>query len=168
MKLDDVIQQPGQMQRLQQESAINRVNVARPGTVVKYNSATRCVDVQPAIRELHSSEIPPLLTGVPVIFLGGFVCDINPGDECVVLFADQNFDGWWQTGGIASPVTARRHDLSDGFALVGVHSAPNAWKGENLNDILDDHHGAISNLEHGLAKVSIGNIHPAILKDEYV
>lgn len=136
MKLDDVIQQPGQMERIQQNSVLGRMNVARVGTVVKYDSETKCVDVQLDVRDLHSKSDPPILTGVPVIFLGSYVCNVFPGDECVVIFADSSIDGWWQTGKISNPVTGRRHDLSDGFALVGVHSLQNAWKGINLDEIL--------------------------------
>lgn len=138
MKLDDIIQQPGQKELIQQASILGRINVSRPGKVVRYDETTKCVDVQQTVRDLNSKNPPPLLTNVPVIFFGGFTYNINVGDECIVLFADTSTDGWWQTGNVSSPATGRRHDLSDGFALVGVHSLPNAGKGMNLNDKIDE------------------------------
>ena len=33
-------------------------------------------------------------------------------------------DAWWQSGGIQNQVESRRHDLSDGFAIVGFRSQP--------------------------------------------
>ena len=138
MKLDDIIQQPGQKELIQQASILGRINVSRPGKVVRYDETTKCVDVQPTVRDLNSKGLPPLLTNVPVIFFGGFTYNINVGDECIVIFADTSTEGWWQTGDVANPVTGRRHDLSDGFALVGVRSLPNAGKGINLNDKIDE------------------------------
>lgn len=136
MKLDDVIQQPGQMERIQQESVLGRINVARPGIVLRYDEETKCADIQLAVRDIGDSGIPPVLNGVPVVFMGSYTYTVKKDDECVVLFADSSIDGWWQTGTISKPVTGRKHDLSDGFALVGVHSMPNANKGENLEDII--------------------------------
>ena len=138
MKLDDIIQQPGQKEVVQQSSLLGRINVSRPGKVIRYDEETKCVDVQPTIRDLHSKDVPPILRDVPVIFFGGFTYDISPGDECIVIFSDASTDGWWQTGDVSSPVTGRKHDLSDGFALVGVHSLPNAGKGMNLNHKIDE------------------------------
>lgn len=31
-------------------------------------------------------------------------------------------DGWWQSGGVQPEVDKRRHDLSDGYAIIGVRS----------------------------------------------
>lgn len=33
-------------------------------------------------------------------------------------------DAWWQSGGVQNQVERRRHDLSDGFAIVGFRSQP--------------------------------------------
>lgn len=138
MKLDDIIQQPGQKEIIQQASVLGRINVSRPGKVVRYDEKTKCVDVQPTVRDLNSKSTPPLLTNVPVIFFGGFTYNINVGDECIVIFADTSTDGWWQTGDVSNPITGRRHDLSDGFALVGVRSLPNVGKGVNLDEKLEE------------------------------
>jgi hypothetical protein len=71
----------------------------------------------------------PLLLDCPVYFPegGGAVLTfpIQPGDECLVVFADRCIDSWWQQGGIQPPAEYRMHDLSDGMAYVGFRSVPN-------------------------------------------
>ena len=54
---------------------------------------------------------------------------IQPGDECLVVFADMCIDAWWQSGGIQNQIDRRRHDLSDGFAICGFKSQPNTVPG---------------------------------------
>jgi hypothetical protein len=136
MRLDEIIQQPGQSERTQQESTITRVRVAVPGKVLRYNADTRCADIQPMIQD--GPETPPQLLDVPVYFPGEFTYDINAGDECLVICADNNIDAWWATGQVSRPMTERHHDLSDGFALVGFHSLPNVTPGRNLNDLFEE------------------------------
>jgi hypothetical protein len=70
----------------------------------------------------------PLLLDCPVVFQGGggmtLTFPIKAGDEALVILADRCIDGWWQTGKISPPLDVRIHDLSDGFALVGLRSLP--------------------------------------------
>jgi hypothetical protein len=58
------------------------------------------------------------------------------GDECLVVFSSRCIDGWWSQGGIQNPPEARMHNLSDGFALVGVRSLPNAFAVDTANACL--------------------------------
>lgn len=106
---------------------------AVPGTITKFNPAAMTVEVQPAIkarlRQPDGSQVSvalPLLVDVPVFFPGGggftLTFPIQPGDECLVVFACRCIDSWWQSGGVQEPLEARMHDLSDGFAFVGVRS----------------------------------------------
>lgn len=109
------------------------IRVAIPGIVDSWDKDTQTVKVRPAIREILSNggketeqEIP-LLVDVPVVFpcaggADGYVMTITPakGDECLVVFADMCIDAWWQSGGVQSQADKRRHDLSDGFAIIGV------------------------------------------------
>ena len=56
-----------------------------------------------------------LLRDVPV-----FVCaEVNPGDLCLVVFADCDVDAWLETGEAGEPASGRMHSLSDAFAFVG-------------------------------------------------
>lgn len=108
------------------------IRVAVPGIIREWDSATQTVKVQPAIREKISTggearemEIP-MLVDVPVVMpiAGGycFVAAPKDGDECLVVFADMCIDAWWQSGGVQSQADKRRHDLSDGFAILGCWS----------------------------------------------
>ena len=111
------------------------IRVAMPGIVEDFDRAQQTVTVRPAIREvLRNSgaeteiEIPPLVD-VPIVLprAGGYLLAFvpQPGDECLVVFADTCIDGWWQSGGVQSQAERRRHDLSDGFAILGPWSQPN-------------------------------------------
>ena len=68
----------------------------------------------------------PLLIDVPVIILGGSAAylsmPIAQGDDCLVLFNDRDIDVWF-SGNYDQPCsTARLHNISDGFALVGIRA----------------------------------------------
>lgn len=129
-----------------QESASSKIRVAMPGIIQEFDPATQTVTVQLAIREkvINSSgessmmEIPMLLD-VPIVFpkAGGFsvTFPVKKGDECLVVFGDMCIDAWWQSGGVQNQVETRRHDLSDGFAIMGVSSVPNAVSNYSTNSV---------------------------------
>ena len=105
---------------------------ACPAIVQSWDAEKQTVTAKLAIKEMLSvqgvqteTEIP-LLVDVPVVMprAGGFslVFVPKPGDECLVVFADMCIDSWWQSGGIQSQAERRRHDLSDGFAIMGCWS----------------------------------------------
>lgn len=113
----------------------NNLRVALPGIISEWNEEQQTVNVQPVLREnvnvrgqVGEMNIP-LLVDVPVVFpsAGGysFLCAPQPGDECLIVFADMCIDAWWQSGEVQSQVEKRRHDLSDGFAIMGCWSQPN-------------------------------------------
>lgn len=108
------------------------MRVAMPGIVQEWDAEQQTVTVQLAIREKVSMdgretemEIP-MLVDVPVVMprAGGYSLVFAPvkGDECLVVFADACIDSWWQSGGVQSQADSRRHDLSDGFAILGCWS----------------------------------------------
>ena len=115
---------------------------AMPGIVESFDPETQTVTVRPAIktRRSLSSGSPaatptvmdslPLLRDVPVFFPGtrssAITWMIEPGDECLVIFADSAIDRWFDTGEPSEPPSDRAHDLSDAFAFVGFRSRPNA------------------------------------------
>ena len=114
------------------EAAGAGLRVCVPGIVEAWNEEEQTVSVQPAIMERVSfggaaQEMNiPLLVDVPVVFprAGGYTLAFVPqkGDECLVVFADMCIDSWWQSGGIRTQADSRRHDLSDGFAILGPWS----------------------------------------------
>lgn len=118
-----------------EESIAANIRVAVPGIIQNFDAKEQTVRVQPAIREVvtGSDYTPafialPELLDVPVVLprAGDYVITlpIRPGDECLVIFADQCIDAWWQSGGVQNQMDRRRHDLSDGFAILGVWSQP--------------------------------------------
>ncbi|HBC94307.1 MAG TPA: hypothetical protein DCZ10_15770 [Pelotomaculum sp.] len=118
----------------------NDIRVAIPGIVQSFNSAEQTVTVQPVLRERvreQNGDLSfvnlPLFLDVPIIFprAGGFVLTmpVQPGDECLVIFGDMCIDAWWSNGGVQNQIEKRRHDLSDGFAILGVWSQPRRVSG---------------------------------------
>lgn len=116
----------------------SRLWTALPGIVQRFDAGEMKVDVQPTINGRVrapdgsiSSIRMPLLLDCPVLWQGGggatFTFPISPGDECLVVFASRCIDGWWASGNVADPPDIRMHNLSDGFALVGVRSRPRAF-----------------------------------------
>lgn len=112
------------------------LRVAMPGIIQSFNSEEQTVTVQPALRENviqsdYSKEWTqlPLLLDVPIVIprAGDFVLTMVPkqGDECLIIFGDMCYDAWWSYGGIQNQIEARRHDLSDAMAILGVYSQPN-------------------------------------------
>lgn len=85
-----------------------------------------------AVISLKTNAVPlPILTGVPVQMPGAGIWTltfpIQPGDECLLVFADTPIDVWFQNGGINNdPIQQRRHDLSDAIAQFGLRSQPRA------------------------------------------
>lgn len=68
----------------------------------------------------------PLLLDCPVVFPHAGGCSltfpVKQGDECLVVFSCRGIDFWWQQGGVQPAPEPRMHDLSDGFAILGVWS----------------------------------------------
>jgi hypothetical protein len=122
---------------LEQHSADLRVS--SPGIIQSFNPTTQTATVQLAIRErvnldgVGTWEDIPVLVDVPVHMprAGGYsiTYPVAAGDECLVIFGDQCMDAWWQSGGQQNQVERRRHDLSDGYALVGIWSQPRVLPG---------------------------------------
>lgn len=119
-------------ERLLADEIMRRIHVSLPGTVLSYNPDNRTVNVQPSYRATGSSVPMAQIKDVPVFFPGNLLFPVNVGDECLVVFADKCIDAWFTRGGVSSPPLARMHDLSDGFAFVGLFSKPNLGKGTEL------------------------------------
>lgn len=127
------------------------LRVAITGVVTEVNYSAQTVSVQPTIREkieingTYQWVELPILINVPFfIYSGGGYCitlPVSPGDECLVIFADSCIDAWWQSGGVQNQVERRRHDLSDGMAIVGfrsqVHTVP-GYSGDSVQVRTED------------------------------
>ena len=124
---------PVEAQRAAMDGKQAEIWTALPGIIQSFDAQAMTVVVQPAImgqvtdQDGKSSSVTmPLLPDVPVVFPGGggftLTFPIKNGDECLVVFSSRCIDAWWQNGGVGAPMEPRMHDLSDGFALVGVRS----------------------------------------------
>jgi hypothetical protein len=116
----------------------SRLWTALPGIVQSYNPAKMTVEVLPTINAkvrkvdgTFGSLQMPLLLDCPVLWQGGggatYTFPIQKGDECLVVFASRCIDAWWSSGAALDPPEVRMHNLSDGFAIVGVRSLPRAY-----------------------------------------
>ena len=117
------------------DAGTKALRCAVPAIVQSWDANAQTITAKPAIKEIlnlqgvESETEIPLLVDVPVVMprAGGFGLLMVPkqGDECLIVFSDMCIDAWWQSGGIQSQAERRRHDLSDGFAIMGVWSQPN-------------------------------------------
>ena len=123
-----------QLRRIMDTVAFD-LRVACPGIIRSVDPARQTCTVQLAIRErlkrgegrVENVDIPELLDVPFFVYTGGGYCltlPVKPGDDCLVVFGDNCMDAWWQSGGVQNQVERRRHDLSDGFAIVGFRSQP--------------------------------------------
>lgn len=140
--------------RMAFQAMVSRVWTALPGVIQAVTNNGNTVEVQPAINgrvpQQNGTFKPiqmPKLVDVPICWQGGggatWTFPIAVGDECLVVFSARCIDSWWQNGFVApagqlgadgKPVNAlnnppefRMHNLSDGFAIVGVRSKKRAF-----------------------------------------
>jgi hypothetical protein len=136
------------MEGLVYKAIIRRVSTylrcGLPGIIKSFNPTTQYASVQLAIaenvRQPDGSKLPtelPLLDDVLVLLPGDSnYCMTFPslvGSECYVCFADMCINAW-ATNGFENnqgrtvaqkQELERRHDLSDGFAILAPRSQPN-------------------------------------------
>lgn len=102
------------------------MNCIQIGKIEKVNSNQTCEISLQLKRRISGSKIAdyPVLVDCPYFVLsgGGAYIDlpVSPGDFCLVLFNDRNIDEWWSTANVKEPQDRRKHNLSDGIALVGI------------------------------------------------
>lgn len=114
-------------------------NAIKIGKVQGVNFTNQTIDVQilHKRKQLKNNKLElrdySLLRGVPFIVLGGgnssLTFPISVGDNCLLLFCDYEIDRWWDTGESLPANFERRHDISDAFAIVGVHSMVDLLQG---------------------------------------
>lgn len=125
------------------DSLLQSARVMLPAIVQSFDPESMTVSIQIATKEyvlINSNNTGislqtlqtrlPLLQDVPVLIPRGggfsFTFPIAAGDECMAVFADTAIDAWFQNGGTDnSPLSQRRHDLSDAIAVFGLCSLQN-------------------------------------------
>ena len=152
--------------RLLSDKIKNDIRVSMPGIIQSFNPDEQTVTVQLSLRERirdkdgNMSHVAlPILPDVPIIFprAGGFsiTFPVQKGDECLVIFGDMCIDSWWASGGIQNQIEKRRHDLSDGFAILGVGSQANVVSNYNVSsmELRSDNGNVIIELSQSSVKV---------------
>lgn len=122
---------------------LQTLNCVKIGVIQSFDAVKRTAEVQimfsralavPIVdRDGKTTRVVeyPLLKDCPVVTLqgggGSLTFPVKKGDECLVLFSDSNIDAWYEQGSArpSVPYDGRRHDISDGIALVGLNSLPN-------------------------------------------
>lgn len=108
-------------------------NCIKIGRIENVDFSNQTVDVKILHKRIDHNTIKenvlrdyPLLKQVPFVVLGGgssnLTFPISVGDNCLLLFCDYEIDRWWDTGESLPANFERKHDISDAFALIGVHS----------------------------------------------
>ncbi len=144
-KLNERTQDPVELYQRFRDVIAAGLRVAAPGIIQSVDYEKQTCTVQLAIREklnfngnLEWVEIPLLLDVPFFIYSGGGYCvtlPVKKDDECLVVFGDNCMDAWWQSGGIQNQIERRRHDLSDGFAIVGFRSQPGVVRNYSPNTL---------------------------------
>lgn len=131
MNIGQILANPQEQQKRAIENLLINARCCITGYIVDFNSENQTATIQPTIKEnINNENISlPTLLDVPVQFpqSGGFsiTFPVKEGDECIVVFSDMCIDSWWQLGGVQAQAEKRRHDLSDGIAILGIRSIPN-------------------------------------------
>ncbi|WP_049041834.1 Gp138 family membrane-puncturing spike protein [Clostridium sporogenes] len=141
--IDEILESDIELFKNMGDSWENNLRVACPGIIQSFDSESQTVTVQLALREHIYNGYDkqwvklPLLLDVPIIIprAGNYVLTmpIKKDDECLVIFADMCIDAWYSYGGIQNQIEKRRHDLSDGFAILGVWSQPQKILNYSMN-----------------------------------
>ena len=76
------------------EEIFSSLHCALPGKVVSFDAEKQTAVIQPAVK--MGSLTYPVLADVPVFMPVPF--EVNPGDACLVVFADIDMDAWFDTG----------------------------------------------------------------------
>lgn len=123
------------------DNALKNVHTFVPGIIHSFDPDKQTAQVQPAIKRIFVEKGAvnlPLCVDVPVHFLkcGPFcvTAPVAPGDECMLGFFERAIDKWFAAGGVQEPSEYRLHNLSDGFAIVGISSLPSVITGFNPTD----------------------------------
>jgi hypothetical protein len=110
--------------RAVQDNLAARIHTSLPGRVVSYDAATQTATVELVVQLLGQS-VPPL-PEVPVVWPGGTAghlhVPLEAGDTLMVLFSEEDFSGWFDTGSVSAPRVLARHGLH-AVAIPGLRRA---------------------------------------------
>lgn len=91
-------------------SRLRGVHTAMVGELRSYSASQQTAEVLLVVQlEVTAGvfEAVPPLADVPVLWPGAWA----PGDPCLVVFCEESFAKWWDTGSVEPPEVLRRHGL---------------------------------------------------------
>lgn len=92
------------------DQRLRGVHTAMMGEFVSYSEAAQTAEVTLAVQlatgEDDFETVPPL-AGVPVLWPGAW----EAGDRCLLVFCEESFAKWFDTGSVEPPELLRRHGL---------------------------------------------------------
>lgn len=107
---------------------LKAINCIKPARVLSFDGEKKTVKAQILFkRQTPAGDVVsyPVVADCPVVTLQGgdyaVQLPIEAGDQCLLFCADRNIDAWFKQGTEQIPPDNRLHDISDGFALVGIN-----------------------------------------------
>jgi hypothetical protein len=112
---------------------------ALPVRFEEWDSEKNTAKVQPLIKVTRRKDDGsqervelPQLEDAPVHFMSGggatMTFPIKKGDTGLAIFSSRSIDQWHQSGNVEQQISARMHDLSDGWIIPGGHALPKVPK----------------------------------------
>lgn len=147
------------------------VHTALPGIIDSFDAKTQLASVRPAVKRVFRSSDGegerldcvelPLVIRVPVVFPSGngwhLTFPVKPGNECLLIFSERTIQEWRTQGGVREPSNKRFHSLTDGIAIMGLHSEPQAIKNYSQTAIELRTNGNKISIDNGLTTLE-GNV----------
>lgn len=131
------------------------LNCIKIGEIQSFDPATQTASVKIMHKKVNQNNFEErelsdyaLLAEVPIVIMGGggtyISHPIKPGDSCLLFFNDFEIDNWWVSGDVLPSEFARRHDLSDAIAIVGLNNMTKLI--QTYSQFLDLHYSDNSNI----------------------
>lgn len=89
---------------------LRSVHTALMGEIRSYSEADQTAEVTLSVQleaQEGEFETAPPLSGVPVLWPGAW----EAGDRCLLVFCEESFAKWFDTGSVEPPEVVRRHGL---------------------------------------------------------
>ncbi len=118
---------------------LGNLNCTTIGTIESFDSTTQTASISVNYKRKVGDVFVeyPLLLDCPIVFLSGgssyLTFPVAAGDTCIVMFCDRDIDTWFDSGQILAPRSIRKHNLSDGIALIGIRSMLNMLTSFNVD-----------------------------------
>lgn len=108
-----------------QTSRLRGVHTAMVGAIQSYSEDSQTATVTLAVQlEAAGGEFETVepLADVPVLWPGAWAA----GDTCLLVFCEESFARWWDTGSVEQPEVLRRHGLHAVCIPVGARAGQTA------------------------------------------